>query len=268
VAVLECVVNISEGRSAEVLSALATAAGDVLLDVHRDPDHNRAVFTMGGDSEDLRTPVRNLTTAAVERLDISQHQGVHPRLGAVDVVPFVPLEGSTMSDAVAERDSYARWAGDELGVPCFLYGPERSLPQLRREAFGSLRPDTGPASPHPSAGAIAVGARPPMVAYNVWLAEGDLDRAKTIARSLRSPAVRALAFPVAGTVQVSFNLVDPGAFGPAEAYDAVGHHARVQRAELVGLMPETVLRAIPPRRWAELDLAPEKTIEARLNRAG
>jgi glutamate formiminotransferase len=196
---------------------------------------------------------------------------VHPRIGAVDVVPFVALGSTPFARAVEARDAFAAWAGSALSLPCFLYGPERSLPDVRRGAFTSFPPDAGPPAPHPTAGACAVGARPVLVAYNVWLAGAGLDTARAIARSLRGPAVRALGLqvgPGAADVQVSMNLVDPAAFGPAEAYDAVRAEAPVARAELVGLVPRSVLEATPQDRWTELDLAEDRTIEARAEALG
>ena len=259
---LECVVNVSEGRQQALVAPIAATAGADLLDVHSDPDHNRSVLTLVGDEAP-----RAVTVEAVARLDIGAHEGAHPRFGVVDVVPFVPLAGSRIADAVAARDEFARWAAVTLDLPCFLYGPERDLPTVRRSAFGSLAPDTGPARPHPTAGAVAVGARPPLVAYNVWVDEDEATAAR-IARSLRGPTVRALAFRLASGVQVSCNLVDPDHFGPEAAYDEVAAHARVTRAELVGLLPESVLRAVPAHRWDELDLSEDRTIEARLARRG
>lgn len=256
---LECVVNISEGRDPAALGAIAAEAGDDLLDLHHDPDHHRAVLTLVG----TEAP-RAVTRAAVAQLDLRRHQGVHPRLGVVDVVPFVPLGDAKLADAMTARDAFARWLGDTLGVPAFLYGPERSLPEVRRRAFDDLAPDEGPAAPHPSAGATAVGARPVLVAYNLWLADDDLARARHIARELRGPAVRALAFPVGDVVQVSMNLVDPATVGPAEVYDRVARVAPVARAELVGLAPRSVLEHVDPARWEQLDLSPARTIEARL----
>src|SRR6185503_10912613 len=138
-AVLECVVNVSEGRREDRLGVIAAAAGTELLDVHRDGDHHRAVLTLVGTAAP-----RRVAAVAVAELDLRAHDGVHPRLGVVDVVPFVPLEPATMADAVAARDAFAGWAGSELGVPCFLYGEERSLPQVRKEAWRTLAPDTGP----------------------------------------------------------------------------------------------------------------------------
>lgn len=269
---LECVVNVSEGRDASVLEALAAAAGPALLDVHTDPHHHRSVLTLAGPGAE--EAARRLAVEAVARIDLGRHVGVHPRLGAVDVVPFVPLGRSTMADAVAARDRFARWAAEELAVPCFVYGPERSLPDVRRGAFGSLAPDTGPALPHPTAGAVAVGARPVLVAYNLWLAPGaPPGTARAIARHVRRPALRSLGLEVGGRAQVSCNLVDPRAVGPARAYDAVAECAAelgtsVVGAELVGLLPAKVLHAVPPERWSALGLAPSRTIEARLEQAG
>jgi glutamate formiminotransferase len=256
--VLECVVNISEGRDQSAVATIAAAAGPDLLDVHSDPDHNRSVLTLVGEDAP-----RAVAVEAVARLDLRSHVGAHPRFGVVDVVPFVPLEGSDAADAVRARDDFARWAAVTLDLPCFLYGPDRDLPAVRRDAFGRAVPDTGPPEPHPTAGAVAVGARPPLVAYNLWVDE-TLDQAREIARSLRRPAVRALAFELASGVQVSCNLVDPDRFGPAALYDEVAARTRVVRAELVGLLPESVLRGVPAHRWIELDLGADRTVEARL----
>lgn len=266
---LECVINISEGRDREVIDAVAGTGGRRLLDVHTDVDHHRSVLTLAGDGNDLEAAVRAVAAEAVARIDLTAHAGAHPRLGAVDVVPFVPLAGIPLADAVAARDRFATWAGEQLGVPCFLYGPERTLPDVRRHAFGALAPDTGPASPHPTAGAVCAGARPVLVAYNLGLAPGTpLETARRVAAGLRGPAVRALGLAVGNRVQVSINLVHPAVVGPAEAYDLVAREAPVARAELVGLLPAAVLEAIPSSRWAELDLAPDRTIEARLERGG
>ncbi len=279
---LECVVNVSEGRRAGLVDELAAAARlagprarSPVLDLHADADHNRSVFTLAG--PDVEEAARALARAAVAALDLRAHTGVHPRFGVVDVVPFVPLDRVTraagMAAAVAARDRFAAWAGDELALPCFLYGPERSLPELRRNAFGSLAPDTGPSTPHPTAGACAVGARPLLVAYNIWLDSRDLAVAERLAAAVRSTAVRALGFPVQGGVQVSMNLVDPLVVGPATAYEAVRaraaeEHITIGRAELVGLVPDAVLAAIPESRWPELDLGADRTIEARLLAGG
>ena len=257
---LVCVINLSEGRDREVLDAVAGAAGPALLDVHADPYHHRAVLTLAGPH--VEQAARAVAAEGTARVDLRLHVGVHPRLGAVDVVPFAPLGDSALSDAVVARDRFAAWAGDELGVPCFLYGPERSLPEVRRLAFNGLEPDTGPSGPHPTAGAICAGARPVLVAYNVWLAPGaDVATARLVAAEVRGPRLRALGLDVGGRAQVSMNLVDPDRLGPAQAYDAVAARVAVDRAELVGLVPAAVLDAVDPGRWAELDLGPSRTIE-------
>ena len=261
--VLECVVNISEGRDEDVLAALRDACGPDLLDLHCDPDHNRSVFTLVGEMAP-----RRLAQAAVATLDLNEHEGVHPRLGIVDVVPFISLDGIE-TDAVRARDAFAKWAGETLTLPCFTYGDHRSLPEVRREAFNGLAPDTGPNSPHPTAGACAVGARPLLVAYNVWLPGTCLEVAREVARSIRQPGLRALGLRVGDRTQVSMNLTEPANLGPEQAFDLVAglatdHGCAVQGAELVGLIPATVLHTISPDRWEELDLGEECTIEWRI----
>lgn len=264
---LACVVNLSEGRRSDVIAALAESAGDHCLDVHSDSDHHRSVFWLAGPS--LDDAVRALATAAVRALSLARHDGVHPRVGVVDVVPFVPIDAaSSISDAIGARDAFARWAGDTLKLPCFLYGPDRTLPEVRKVAFQSALPDTGPSHPHPTAGAAAVGAREPLVAYNLWLANADLAQAKVVAAGLRCPDVRTLALQVGDHVQVSCNLINPTVVGPAQVYDQVAQKASIARAELVGLVGRDVLAATPESRWAELNLADTRTVEACLERAG
>lgn len=259
---LTCVINVSEGRDLGLLTAIGDAAGPTVLDVHHDRDHNRSVFTLGG--RGVEEAARDLAAAAVDRLDLRAHAGVHPRFGVVDVVPFVPVPGAPLADALAARDAFASWAGTALSLPCFSYGPERTLPAVRRGAFSAIAPDAGPSTPHPTAGACAVGARSVLVAYNLWLADADLAAAAAIAGALRSPSVRALAFTVGALVQVSCNLVDPEVTGPGAVYDFVAARATVVRAELVGLAPRSVLDAADRSRWSELDLDEDRTIEARL----
>jgi glutamate formiminotransferase len=266
--VLECVVNISEGRDLARVARIAAAAGNDLLDVHSDPHHHRSVLTLVGEEAP-----RAVAAAAVVEIDLRAHDGVHPRLGAVDVVPFVALPGSSASDAIGARDRFARWFAEAHGVPCFLYGPERTLPEVRRRAFADLAPDTGGAAPHPTAGATAVGQRAILVAYNVWVEAADLSVVRALAASVRGPSVRALGLRVGGRYQVSMNLIAPDALGPAEAFDQVVAAAAsdpgvaVTGAELVGLVPEAVLRRTPRARWSALDLSPDRTIEARLETA-
>jgi glutamate formiminotransferase len=276
--VLECVVNVSEGRDTDVLTALALAGAHALLDLHGDPDHNRAVLTLAGPAPVLEEAVRAVARATLELIDLRRHQGVHPRLGSLDVVPFVPLgpggtpggPGVDLGSALEARRRFATWAGEELALPCFFYGPERSLPEVRRDAFGRLAPDTGPPHPHASAGACAVGARGALVAYNLWLVTPDVALARAVAARVRGPAVRALGLAVGGTTQVSCNLVDPFVLGPAQVYDAVDRLARdagtrLARAELVGLAPMAVVDNVPAARRHALDLDLDRTVEARLS---
>jgi glutamate formiminotransferase len=275
--VLACVVNVSEGRDEAVVGALAAAAGGSLLDVHCDADHHRSVLTLAG--HDVEEAARAVARTAVERIDLRAHRGAHPRLGSVDVVPFVPLDeagspahgAEMLGPALEARGRFAEWAATALALPCFFYGPERTLPEVRRHAFATLAPDRGPGRPHPAAGACAVGARGPLVAYNVWLDSADVSPARAVARAVRSPAVRALGLAVGGRTQVSMNLVDPLRVGPLEVYDAVSRLARaagvtVVGAELVGLAPAAVVDAVPSGRLGELDLDRSRTIEARLAR--
>jgi glutamate formiminotransferase len=257
--VIECVINISEGRDLDLVEEIALVAGSDLLDVHCDADHNRSVITVVG-----ATAPPAVIRHAVQRLDLRTHTGVHPRIGVVDVVPFVPLADSTYDDALRTRDAMSSWIANELQIPVFLYGPERTLPDIRRGAFTVLQPDLGPSQPHPTAGAVAVGARELMLAWNLWLSEPDLDLAKSIASSIRRPGVRALGLQVGDEVQVSMNLVAPLTVGPAEVYDRVASLAGIARAELVGLAPQSVLDAVDEKRWEQLNLSVETTIESRL----
>lgn len=254
---LECVINVS--------TASWYPGPEGALDVHSDAHHNRSVVTLAG--PDVESRAFGVVSRAVRDIDLGLHRGVHPRLGAADVVPFVPLAGTTMAEALVARDRFARRIAQELGVPCFLYGPERTLPDIRRSAFRTLSPDVGPADPHPTAGACCVGAREILVAYNLWIS-GGVEDARRIASAIRSPFLRTLGLDVGGRAQVSCNLVRPEELGPGEAFDLVAAHVEIVRAELVGLLPRAVLRAIPQHRWESLDLDESKTIEARLEEAG
>ncbi len=267
---LECVINLSEGRRLDLVATIGAAARANLLDTHSDTGHHRCVLTLGGPARAVEAAARAVTAAALTSLDLSAHAGAHPRIGVVDVVPFVPLAGSTMAAAVAARDRFCTWAGAALRLPCFRYGPERSLPSVRSRAFTALRPDCGPDTPHPTGGACAVGARGVLVAWNLWLADADVAEARRMACALRAmgPAVRSLGLDVGGQAQVSCNLVDPGLVGPGAILDVVERVTPVERCELVGLLPAAVLAAEQPERWARLDLSPDRTIEARLFQAG
>lgn len=280
---LSCVVNVSEGRDARLLSQIAGKAGSCLIDLHSDPDHNRSVFTLASRQSDLvERAVQALVAEVVTVLDIGQHHGVHPRFGVVDVVPFVPLVGpearparadDDIGAAKAARQRFTRWADQQFRLPCFVYGPERSLPEVRRRAFMDLLPDTGPPMPHPTAGACAVGARPALVAYNVWLTGGDVALARRIAAELRRPGIRTLGLAVGDRVQVSCNLVDPYVVGPDRVLALVDELAKangtaVARAELVGLAPAGVVEQIPPEHRARCDVDLDRTVEMRINTGG
>ena len=269
---LECVVNVSEGRDDDSLEALERASGPSLCDRHSDTFHNRSVFTLIGAPYDLERDVRSLIDVAFERLDLAHHEGVHPRFGVVDVVPFVALESREIDVARDLRERTGQWVADTYDVPVFFYGPVagklRTLPEVRRRAFRDLAPDLGPPVATPRLGAVACGVRPVLVAWNLWLDGVTIARARELATSIRRPEVRSLAFEVGQHVQVSCNLIDPLVVGPQWVYDQVLARleapGRIERAELVGLIPRAVLATADPPRWRQLDLDEERTIEGRL----
>lgn len=266
--------NVSEGRDPQVLRTLASAVRKCLLDVHSDAEHNRSVFTLAGRARALDESVRSLAETCVDAIDLRLHTGAHPRFGSLDVVPFVALcddlsPSTELGDAIQARDRFAQWAGSELELPCFVYGPERNLPFVRRHAFDGLDPDTGPPEPNLRAGACAVGARPALVAYNLWLERSDHRLARAVAKTIRSDAVRALGLAVGTKVQVSCNLLDPLRTGPLQVYEDVARLVAatgnaVSHAELVGLAPMAVVEAVPKSQRRQLGLDTERTIEARL----
>ncbi len=267
---LECVVNISEGRDDAIVTKIVERAGVACVDHHRDTWHNRSVLTLLG--PDVFDAAFEVARATVELCDFAGHEGVHPAIGALDVVPFVPIGGAgfgssiDLSEARSARDAFITSAADELALPCFAYGPERSLPEVRRDAFGVLAPTNGVPSPHRSAGGCCVGARPSLVAYNIYLDVPAVRLARAVAASIRSREVKALGLQVGDEVQVSCNLVAPWLVGPADVVDMVAALEGVHHTELIGLIPDSALRVIARSRWAELDLDPDRTIEARLPR--
>ena len=259
---LESVINISEGSDSSLLSELGHAAGASLLDTHSDEFHNRSVFTLYGPN--VYEDSVNLARKAFQLLDLRSHVGVHPRIGVVDVVPFVPVGESDMADAILARDLFARNIAAEFLVPAFLYGPNRTLPQIRRDAFVRLAPDFGPSVPHPKYGSVAVGARELLVAYNIYLAIPDLTMATKIAKEVRSPFFRTLGLRVGNEVQVSANLIDPLNHGIFEFYEAVRAKAQISRCELVGLAPLKVIEESPTALWEILDLDLDKALEIKV----
>jgi glutamate formiminotransferase len=274
---VECVPNVSEGRDPARLrrlrGVLAAAPGIALAGVHADPDHHRSVFTFVGPPDAVAEGALALATAVVAEVDMRTHQGIHPRLGALDVLPFVPLTGATMAEAVALAHRVGRALAERHALPVYYYGaaarrPERRrVRDLRRGEYEGLAarlatadgaPDDGPARFDARSGAVLVGARDVLVAYNVWLASDDLDAARAIARTVREssgglPGVQALGLPLAtrGCVQVSMNLVDYRKTPIPAAFDRVGAEARrlgiaVERAELVGLAPRAAFAGRDP----------------------
>ena len=267
--IVECVPNFSEGRRKEVVDAIAQAIASVpgvrVLDRQMDADHNRSVITLVGDRTAVAQAAFRGAQKAVELIDMSMHHGEHPRVGALDVLPFVPIAGVTMDDCVALARSVGKRIADELQVPVYLYQAaatrldRRALPDVRRGEYEGLKteietnpdrtPDFGPRRLHPTAGACIVGARPVLIAWNVNLRTADIRVAKRIAKAIREsdgglPAVRAKGFELAdrGLVQVSMNMVDYRKTSLVQAYEAIRSLAakegvEIAESEIVGLVP-------------------------------
>lgn len=270
--VVECVPNFSEGKRPEIMDAIEAAAASVagakVLDRHADPVHNRMVLTIAGSPGPVAEAAFRAAAQAAAAIDLTQHRGVHPRIGATDVVPFVPLGATSMRVCVELAIRVGRRIAAELDVPVYLYGEvarvasRRRLPDVRRGEYErlaaeldsnpDLKPDFGPSRVGP-AGATAVGARPPLIAYNVTLATGDVSIAQAIARAIREssgglPAVQARGFHTAdpGVVQVSMNLVDTRRTSMSRVFaricdEAAARGVAVLHSELVGLAPATAL---------------------------
>ena len=274
---LECVPNVSEGRSREIVAALGRAITQVpgvrLASVHIDPDHHRSVFTFLGAPEAVQAAALTLARAVFAQVDMRAHEGIHPRLGALDVLPFVPLHGLGMAEATAVARAVAARLAEEHQLPVYLYGAAATAPERRsllavragqyeglptRLADPSWRPDYGPARFDPRLGAVLVGARDVLVAYNVWLEGDDLAAARAIARAVREsagglPALQALGARLArrGIVQVAMNLLDYRVTSLPQAFDAVRAAAArrgigVRRGELVGLAPRAAFAGRSP----------------------
>ena len=295
-ALVECVPNFSDGRNHVVLDALREAIARVpgvrLLDIQADASHHRSVFTFVAPPDAAVEAAFRAMQVATARIDLTAHRGEHPRMGATDVVPFVPVRGVTMDDCVQLARRLAERVGRELAIPVFLYAraatrPERErLPDIRKGEFEGLRvrigtdpaadPDFGPKRIHPTAGATAIGARPFLVAYNIYLDTTDVGIAKEIAKRIRTssgglPAVQASGFLVDGQAQVSMNLLDIDVTPPTAVFAAVGAEARargvgVARSEVVGLIPE---RAVLGAGAALLKLpdAADHLLEAKIREA-
>jgi glutamate formiminotransferase len=271
--VIECVPNVSEGRRLDVIARMTDALHGVsglrVLDVQSDAAHNRSVFTLAGDAAALAAGIPVLFEQAVANIDLRTHKGEHPRLGAVDVVPFIPIDGVTMDDCVKLAKSVAADVASRFALPVFLYedassNPARkNLEDIRRGEFEGLAakmsqpawtPDYGPAAPHQTAGASVIGARMPLIAYNINLNTNRLDVAKKIASAVRMSSgglryVKAMGIPLEdrGIVQVSMNLTNYEKTPIFRVFDLVKREAErygvsVLESEIVGLVPAAALR--------------------------
>ena len=296
---IECVPNVSEGRRPDVIArirdAIAGVPGLAVLDHSADWWHNRAVITFVAPPEAILNGAFACIRAACDLIDLREHSGVHPRIGAADVVPFIPLRDATMQDCVSLAIRLGERVGRELEIPVFLYEraatrPEhRNLADVRRGGFEKLpdviagdparRPDFGPSRVHPTFGAVAIGARPILVAFNVHLGPvHSLDVAKRVARDVRESSgglsgVKAIALPVDGQAQVSMNLVDLERTSLLDAWTAVRDAAATYGVEptwsqIVGLVPEHALPEHPSERLRLRDFSPAQVLEHRLREAG
>jgi glutamate formiminotransferase len=267
--IVESVPNVSEGRRTEVVDAIVEAIAAVrgvrMLDRETDPSHNRSVITFVGDRAAVAEAAFRAAKTSVGLIDMNRHKGEHPRVGAIDVLPFVPIAGVTMEDCVAIARSVGKRIANELEVPVYLYEAaatrpdRRSLPDIRRGEYEGLKtaietdpdrkPDFGPSKLHPTAGACVVGARPVLIAWNVNLRTTDVGVAKRIAKAIREsdgglPAVRAKGFDLAdrGLVQVSMNMVDYRRTSLMRAFEAIRELAakegvEIAESEIIGLVP-------------------------------
>jgi glutamate formiminotransferase len=297
--IIECPVNLSEGRDEErlasILAVLDSHPGTFLLDVHSDPDHNRSVITLAGEPEGLEEGVFALVKKAVGLLDIRKHRGMHPRIGVVDVVPFVPLGEATMDDCVSLAHRFGEGLSRRLDLPVYLYGraarrPERRLlAAVRRGEYEDLKaaverdearaPDFGPSRLHPTAGAVAVGARDVLIAFNVHLATRDIAIARSIARIIREsngglPAVQALGLylPSREHVQVSVNLTDFRTTSPEVVVQRIREEAlrfgtKMAFSEVVGLIPRAALPEDPERILGLRNSGTGRILESRVEEA-
>ena len=291
--IVECVPNFSEGRRQPVIDAIAAAIGSVdgvrVLDVQSDADHNRTVVTFVGGPEAVAEGAFQSIATAAQLIDLDHHRGEHPRIGAADVVPLVPVRGVAMEECVALARQLGQRVGEELRIPVYLYEEaatrpdRRNLAEVRRGEYEGLKeeirtnpdraPDFGPARLGP-AGATVIGARPFLIAYNVFLTTGDVEIARQIARALRHSSgglryVRALGLLVAGKAQVSMNLTD---FRHTPVHrvvemirrEAARHGVAVERSELIGLIPQQAL--LDAAQWyLQLDgFTPDQVLENKL----
>ncbi len=291
---IECVPNVSEGRDAGVVAMLAEAVrggGSLLLDYSADPSHHRSVYTFVGEADAIEHSLLQLVRTAMAHVDLRAHRGVHPRIGAVDVVPLIPLAGSTMAACIELSHRVGRRIADTFDIPIYLYEhsatrPERRrLEQIRRGNFEGLgpkmslpgwAPDYGPSAPHPTAGTTVVGARMPLIAYNVNLDSADVAVAKAIAAAVREssgglPCVKALGLSLSHRklAQVSMNLTDFSQTPVETAFAAVEREAaargvRVLESELIGLIPAAALEGTSAERLKLTGFTRSQVLEERI----
>jgi len=298
--IVESIPNFSEGRDPGIIehleNSLTATRGVSLLDRHRDEDHHRCVLTIAGSVESMEEAVFSLVATASELIDLTHHTGQHPRLGACDVLPFVPLSGSTMEQCVQLAHRVGARIGRELRMPVFLYEEacerpfRKRLEQIRKGGPEALMqrmasdrawaPDFGPAEPHPTAGVIVVGARCPLIAFNVLLQSHDVSLARDIARSIRAsngglPAVKAIGLELKSRscVQVSMNLTDYRQTPVHVAFEAVKRAAALKgvavlKSELVGLIPQDAFVQAEGHDLQIDALTPAQTLEHRLGQCG
>jgi glutamate formiminotransferase len=296
---IECVPNVSEGRRPEIVTAIASQVnatrGAYLLDVSSDSDHNRSVITFAGTPSAVAKAAFAVAKKAAELIDLTKHEGGHPRMGAVDVIPFIPLSGAAIEDCIKLAVDTGERIGRELRIPVFLYEfaatrpDRRDLARVRQGEFESLReeigknpektPDFGPNRIHPTAGAVAVGAREFLIAFNVNLKTPDLRVARAIAKKIRAkdgglPAVKSLGFflPEKGVVQVSMNLVNFRITSMERVYSEIEKEARkcgveILESELIGLIPQAAYSEGVEKRLKITNFSPDQIVEIRLAEA-
>jgi len=296
--IIESVPNISEGRRPEIVRAAVDTLGKVpgvrVLDVQSDKDHNRSVLTVVGDEVSLKAGVLALFEVATSRIDLRSHQGEHPRVGAVDVVPFIPIEGAAMKDCVALAREVGQAVAERFQVPVFLYEEaasaphRRNLEDVRRGQFEGLaermrdplwRPDFGPAEPHPSAGATIVGARMPLIAYNINLGTADVEIARRIAKAIRQSSggyrfVKAMGVMLEerNVAQVSINMTNYKKTPLHRVFETVRSEAArygvsVVGSQIVGLVPSEALIDAADHFLRLEDFDPSQILERKVRQA-
>ena len=298
--IIECVANVSEGRDTAVLDALTHAIRAIpdvaVLDRHADWDHHRSVYTFGGQPKAVLQAAFALIQTAVPLINLNIHRGEHPRVGAVDVVPLIPLKGATIKDCIDWARQLGRRIGTDLHIPVFLYEAACLIPTrqrlevIRRGGVKGLgarmavdplwSPDFGPPQPHPTAGVVIIGARHPLIAFNVVLQTADVTVAQSIAKRIRTsggglPSLKAIGIGLVsqGLSQVSMNLINYHETSVEDAFEAVKMeaeklHVGIEESEIVGLLPQDAVPLQPQARLKLRSWHPNQVLETRLSQAG